>query len=358
MLDRNTVCKPERVKTLTGQAKKTAVLQCTDPLAPSGYRARRAVRIAQSLKEAGIDVIFLSGHPLPNAEEAGFRTEQISGRNALLTAVERLQPDVLLRDERRSDPAEAAALRQLVPAIIHFDDDGEGSSEADLVFRTLYREPRGETPPNVVTGPAGFIADPSLLRHRRAGVKKEAPGNLPHIVVAHGPEDPGDLSRRTLRHLTQLQIPLKVTVLLGEAYAHPADQLQMMALSRRNVKVKRMPYDYGEELAAADIVICSSGHIPYDVAFLSIPCIVLAQDEEELAHAFPTEDNGFLPLGLGRKVKQSMLLNAVMEYLLHEPRRRRAVSRQAALGVEDGIGAVSEAVFYYLEYPPRRPADR
>jgi len=346
------------VKTLTGQAKKTAVLHCTDPLAPSGYRARRAVRIAQSLKEAGIDVVFLSGHPLPNAEEAGFRTEKIGGRNALIKAVERLRPDVLLRDDRRSDPAEVAELRSLVPAIIHFDDDGDGSAEADLVFQTLYREPRGESPPNVVNGPAGFIADPSLLRHRRAGTKKASPGDLPHIVVTHGPEDPGDLSRRTLRHLTQLHIPLKVTVLLGEAYAHPADVLQMMALSRKNVTVKRMPYDYGEELASADIVICSSGHIPYDVAFLSIPCIVLAQNEDELAHAFPSEDNGFLPLGLGRKVKQSMLLNAVMEFLLHEPRRKRAVSRQDALGVEDGIGAVSEAVLYYLEYPPRKKLDR
>ena len=346
---------PERVKALTGKPKKKAVFYCTAIDIPSAYRTRRALRIAQSLTD--IEVIFLSERPLSHVEEAGFRVVRIRGKAGLRKAAAELRPDILLRDGR-SEPGETDELRDLIPAIIHFDDSGEGETAADLVFRTFEGELRGPVPSNVVAGKTGFIADPSLIRHRRIGLAKRPPGDLPHIVVTHGPSDPANLSHRTLRHLTQLHIPLKVTVLLGEAYSHPDDPLMMMALGRRNVTVKKMPYDYGRELASADIVICSSGYIPFDVAFLSIPCIVLAQDEEELGHALPNEENGFIPLGLGRKVKQSMLLNAVMELLLHEPRRKRAVERQAALNVEDGLDMVSEAVHYYLEYPPRRQAGK
>lgn len=341
---------PERVRALTGQPKKKAVFYCTAIDIPSAYRTRRALRIAHALTD--IEVIFLSERPLPHVEAAGFRVDTIHGKDGLRKAAGDLQPDILLRDGR-AEPEETAALKEIVPAIIHFDDNGEDTSPADLIFRTFGGETRGPVPSNVVEGQTGFIADPSLIRHRRAGLAKHPPGDLPHIVVTHGPADPSNLSYRTLRHLTQLHIPLKVTVLLGEAYTHPDDPLMMMALGKRNVTVRKMPYDYGRELASADIVICSSGHIPFDVAFLSIPCIVLAQNEAELGHALPNEENGFIPLGLGRKVKQSMLLNAVMELLLHEPRRKRAIERQAALRVEDGIDLVSEAVLYYLEYPPR-----
>lgn len=345
----------ERVKTLIGQPKKKAVFYCTSIDIPSAYRTRRALRIAQSLID--IEVIFLSERPLPHIEEAGFPVVRVRGKEGLKNAVEELRPDILLRDVR-SEPDEVSGLRQVVPAMIHFDDEGEGGSAADLVFRTFGMETRGPVPSNVVTGKAGFIAEQSLLQYRRIGLDKRPPGDLPHIVIAHGPRDPANLSHRTLRHLTQLHIPLKVTVLLGEGYTHPDDPLMMMALGRRNVAIRKMPYDYGKELASADIVICSSGHIPYDVAFLSLPCIVLAQDEDELGHALPNEDNGFIPLGLGRKVKQSMLLNAVMELLLHEPRRKRAVDRLAALNVEDGLDMVKEAVHYYLEYPPRKESGR
>ena len=43
--------------------------------------------------------------------------------------------------------------------------------------------------------------------------------------------------------------------------------------------------------------------------------------------------NGFIHLGLGRKIKQSAIQNAVMEFLLHEHRRDRAIRKQLSLEV-------------------------
>lgn len=45
----------------------------------------------------------------------------------------------------------------------------------------------------------------------------------------------------------------------------------------------------GEVLAAADIILCSSGYTPYEVGVMGIPCIVLAQNEFEATLDFPSE---------------------------------------------------------------------
>ena len=151
----------------------------------------------------------------------------------------------------------------------------------------------------------------------------------------------------------QLQIPLKVSVIIGEQYAHDTSTIRMMALERRNTTVLVPPYNCAEVYATADIILCASGYMPYEIAVMGIPCVVLAQNDFEVGLAFPKEQHGFIHLGLGRKVKQSSLLNAIMEPLLHEPLRKKAIARQTALGLGDGKDAVCEAIRYYLEYPKR-----
>ena len=95
------------------------------------------------------------------------------------------------------------------------------------------------------------------------------------------------------------------------------------------------------------------GYMPYEVAVMGIPCVILAQNDFELGLAFPKNNMASFIYGLGRKVKQSSLLNAIMEPLLHEPLRKKAIARQTALGIGDGKDAVCEAIRYYLEYPKR-----
>ena len=58
------------------------------------------------------------------------------------------------------------------------------------------------------------------LHYKHIGLGKAATRPLPHLVITFGDEDLGNLTYRALRHMLQLQIPLKVTVLLGENYKH------------------------------------------------------------------------------------------------------------------------------------------
>jgi spore coat polysaccharide biosynthesis predicted glycosyltransferase SpsG len=86
-----------------------------------------------------------------------------------------------------------------------------------------------------------------------------------------------------------------------------------------------------QSLSDCDLVICDASYIPYQVAVIGKPCIVIAQQEKEVLHAFPRENHGFIHLGLGRKLKQSHLQQAVMEFILHPSLSSRAVKKQTAL---------------------------
>ena len=334
------------------QPKKRLAIYVSQTDGKGTYPARRAETIARTLP-ADIEIIFIYEEGSMIAPE-GFQTATITNHSKLIQAVAEIKPDLLLRDSGSTSQDELNKIKELVPAIIHFDDFGEGGKFADLVFQTLYAETNEKPPSHYVVGATSFIADEQTASFKNIGLKRRATRPLPHLVISFGDEDIGNLSYRALRHMMQLQIPLKVTVLIGKEYSHDVSELRLMALTRRNTFIQEQPHNVTEVLSTADIVLCASGYLPYEIAVMGIPCVVLAQNEFELSLAFPKEQHGFIHLGSGRKVKQSDLLNAIMEPLLHESRRKKAIARQIALNLGDGKDAVCEAILYYLEYPKRK----
>ena len=71
-------------------------------------------------------------------------------------------------------------------------------------------------PDHYVLGRESFIADEQMVSFKNIGLRKGQLNPLPHLVISFGEEDEGNLTYRALRHIMQLQIPLKVTALIGE----------------------------------------------------------------------------------------------------------------------------------------------
>ena len=333
------------------QLKKKVVIHVCRSDGKGTYPERRAEIIARTLE--GIDVVFLCGNDSPPAP-ADFQTVRITPGSTLLSTLSKIKPDLLLRDSGSTIQEEVEKICKIVPNVIHFDDFGEGGKVADLVFHTLYSDSNEKVHDHYVEGIESFIIDEKMASYKNIGLRKKELNPIPHLVISFGDEDAGNLSYRALRHMLQLQIPLKVTLLVGGNYSHDVSELRMMALGRRNTFIQVLPYDFQEVYASADIILCASGYMPYEIAVMGIPCVVLAQNDFELSLAFPKEQHGFIHLGSGRKVKQSSLLNAIMEPLLHEPLRRKAIARQTALGLGEGNNAVNEAILYFLDFPKRQ----
>jgi len=336
---------------IDGQLKKRLAIYVSRADGKGTYPFRRADIIARSLP-TDIETTFIYEKGT-TVESEDYKTVFITNHSSLLKALTELKPDLLLRDSGSTSQDEVSEIKEVVPSIIHFDDFGEGGKLADLVFQTLCPESNEKPLNHYVVGTTSFIVDEKIVPLKHIGQNKKMTRPIPHLVITFGDEDLGNLSYRALRHMMQLQIPLKVTILIGDKYSHDVSELRMMALGRRNTFIKEQPYALEEVLSTADIVLCSSGYMPYEIAYLGIPAVVLAQNEFELSLSFPREKHGFIHLGAGRKVKQSELLNAIMEPLLHEPRRKKAIARQVSLNLGNGKDALCEAILYFIEYPKR-----
>nr|WP_106783303.1 CMP-N-acetylneuraminic acid synthetase [Lysinibacillus timonensis] len=254
--------------------------------------------------------------------------------NELTKHIRNLQPDLIVQDGKDTTLEQVELIKPYCKTLVHFDDFGDGAQFADCNIIAIFEESKENTAQNVLAGPYAFAVTDRIRTIAETRASNEL-SNPPHIVVAYEDGDESNLTYRTLRHLTQLQIPLKVTVAIDHEYKHSVEDLQMMVLSRRNTKIFKSERALEQLLTEADIVICNANYTPYKVSAVGVPCITAAQNDREINNAFPREHHGFIHLGLGRKMKQSNIQNAVMELLLHEQRRERAVRKQLELEILD-----------------------
>ena len=98
-------------------------------------------------------------------------------------------------------------------------------------------------PNHYVEGIENFIADEKMASFKNIGLRKKELSPLPHLVISFGDEDAGNYLTAPFVTCLQLQIPLKVTVLVGENYSHDVSELRMMALGRRNTFIQVHPYN-------------------------------------------------------------------------------------------------------------------
>lgn len=298
----------------------------------SGYPLTRSILLAKLLASHHILFLVNQKHTsvIQALQQKGIEPLLFAKNNDLHALLSENQPDVLITDGLDTDIEESKLFKKYVPTTIHFDDFGEGGKEATLVIQTLYREERESMPSHYVMGPSGFIVPEELEPYTNVGLLHSPTLPLPHVVVTFTEEDSDNLSYRTLRHLLHLQIPLAITVILHSSYRHKRDDLKMMALGRKQTRILESD-DTIQSMSDCDLVICDASYIPYQVAVIGKPCIVIAQHDKEVLHAFPREHYGFTHLGLGRKLKQSHLQQAVMEFILHPSLSSRAVKKQTGL---------------------------
>lgn len=302
------------------------------------YPFERAVTLANLLQEEEIFLFVKTTNQqlIDKLAKTGLNIILFERFIELKKKIRELEPHLIIREGKDTQLEQIEMLKPYCSTIVHFDDFGMGAQLSDCHIVALFSESHEDPLPHELAGSYAFAVPPNLekialqiLETPDSSIK----GSLPHIVVAFEDGDSNNLTYRTLRHLTQLQIPLKISVALDDDYKHDVDSLKMMALSRKNTAIVQKSDALLQLMPEADLVICNANYTPYKIAAAGIPCITTAQHENELNYALTREQNGFIHIGLGRKMKQSIVQNAVMELLLHEQRRERAVRKQRSLEI-------------------------
>ena len=239
--------------------KKTVFIGAVTPC-HNLYPIERIITLSAMFDKQQTEILVrYDEHAINFLKQKGFSPIVYKNDKQLIAELSKLSPDLLIHDAGSTELPLIDHLKTFIPTILHFDDFGEGGSAADCVFHTLYQEKREKLLPHFLVGPSSYVVPKQLQ-----AISKNAQNtsDKPHIVVAIEGMDPDNTSYRVLRHLLQLQIPIKVSVVVQTSYAHDVDELKLMALSRKNIKVIQKDNALYELLEVADIVICGSKYTP------------------------------------------------------------------------------------------------
>lgn len=295
--------------------------------------------------------LFIKGeqaHLITRCKEYGVTPVLFEKTEELARALRNLQIDTVLHDGKSTTFEYVEKLKPFCQTYIQFDNFLDGHMLADYNLFTYVDELLDFDAPNAIVGSHCFAVPDKLLELTPSTMQQE----MPRIVVYFEDGDRHFLTYRTLRHLVQLQIPVHISIIIDEEFSHPTEELQMLLLSRKNtalLNATQLP----QALSDATIVIGNANYTPFKIATLGIPYIALAQNELELGNSCVKEEHGFIHLGLGRKIKQSSLQNAIMELLLHDERRARAISRQKKLAMHQNNEILQTLITEFMNGQPK-----
>ena len=216
-------------------------------------------------------------------------------------------------------------LKKSVPAVINFEDLGEGAYVADATINALYsHEVKGSTEH---CGPKYLC-----LRNEFIWAEKREKINdvVKNVLICFGGVDPNDFTLRFLRLLTPMTLNygFKVTAIVGPGY--PKDRLGHLGEleSAGKVQVVHDTCRIADFMAEADIGISSGGRTAYELAAMRVPSLIVCQNERETTHLFSASSLGLIDLGLGSCLDDSTFCKALTNLVNDRKIRQQLFKRQ------------------------------
>lgn len=306
----------------------------------------RTLALADELRERqGMGIVFAmargpEGFAL--AERAGYPVARLAAdaeEATLARVIDGRRPDVLLLDVRSAlAPAAVERWRQRGILVVTLDDPSERRLAADLVFSPPVKGAL-EANWDGFTGERHIGWDWVVLRRQFAVRPPARPAAaLPHVLVTMGGSDPAGFTLKAIRALDSLDMPLRVTVVAGSAFAH-RDLLQsLLRRSRRRFDLLFDVADMAGLMADADLAVASFGVTAYELAALGVPAVYLCLGADHAASSEAFVKEGLaVSLGVGAAVSDAALAAAVAK-LLGDSAQRAGMSERARATV-DGRGA-------------------
>lgn len=216
----------------------------------------------------------------------------INGIAELYQVCKEQQYTVFINDILTTSIDYMIGLKSVMPdaKIINFEDDGEGTIKADLVFNALFHD---EDLPQVKAGEKYYICGKTFMFYEPIRIREK----VKRVFISFGGADPQNYSDRLLSMICKPEYKdFEFVVVLGRAKCNVEFLMEFNKYENIDVlyDVANMP----ELMVSCDIGITSRGRTGYELALLGIPSIAMAQNKREEKHGFVCNENGFSYIGL------------------------------------------------------------
>lgn len=216
-------------------------------------------------------------------------------KNTLETILE-LNPDLVINDILNTDKEFIKTIKNNNIKVVNFEDLGEGSKYADLVFNELFDEPQLE-------------GKNYLWGHEYLALRDEFYEATPHsmieqidtVLITFGGTDQNNLTLKTLKAILPIckQNSININIVCGSAYDFKSELEEF--LDSCDYKHINLTYSSGvisKIMEKSQLAISSNGRTVYELADMNIPSIVISHHKREATHTFATLDKGFINLGV------------------------------------------------------------
>lgn len=208
----------------------------------------------------------------------------------------KLDPDIVINDILNTKKDYIDKLKTNNIKVVNFEDLGEGSKYADLVFNELYDTPQLEGK-NYYWG------------YKYLALRDEFYDAKPHkfidevkeIMITFGGTDQNNLTLISLKSILELCVnrEIVINIVCGGAYKFK-EQLECFVLKSNYSKIN-LTYASGvisKIMEKTQLAISSNGRTVYELADMNIPSIIISHHERESTHNFADLEKGFINLGV------------------------------------------------------------
>lgn len=258
--------------------------------------------------------------------------------------VKRLNPSIVINDILNTSSDYIIKLKEMGKFVVNFEDLGDGSLHADLVFNSIYEF--------TINAPGHFfghkyecVRDEFFL-YRPEKINKQ----VNKITITFGGTDQNNLTERTLKALKNIPINnIYINVILGlgfsETYKKTLKKVAETLGKKTKVEIKQNIKNMAQELSNSDIVVTSNGRTIYEVAVLGVPCLAISQNDRESTHLFSHVASGIINLGHANTVSEKNVANQLKKLINNYKLREKMAENLRSYHIENGTENVLKIIF-------------
>jgi spore coat polysaccharide biosynthesis predicted glycosyltransferase SpsG len=156
-------------------------------------------------------------------------------------------------------------------------------------------------------GPRYVILREAIRNQRPMAPKVE----VENVLISMGGSDPGGATLKVLRALSRISSPPNIIVHLGPAFKYLKIFAELYQSSTGRIAVKENVPELADLMITADMAIASAGNTMYELCYLGIPSLIVAQNGHQLEFATELDRVGAAKsLGLVPSVDEDQILDA------------------------------------------------
>lgn len=271
-------------------------------------------------------------------KENNFPISLIRNNSEFIVELQKFKPELIINDILDTNKSYILKLKKKGFFVVNFEDLGEGSDYADLIFNALYEN--SNPPKHHYYGYQYTILRQDFYYYPF----KKLSQKVNNILLTFGGVDQNDLTLKTLMALEKINYDKNITVILGLGYKYHNILNKLIKKSNLNIKIYKNIRSMAKFVYNSDVVATSKGRTVYEIASLAVPCVAIAQNEREMRHLFADLTRGVKSLGLASNVSVNdiadVLQMMIEDYELRKKLHQNLIKYNLKLGINNVINLI------------------